>query len=875
MACESSIASCSIANSSIANCSAYARSDNETRGRRGHPRTRICLVGPVGDDPTVVQAAKCHGLPVVHSETGAEYAGDRGTIFIVERFEGPLFEELRQRSLVFSSRLMVQCAQRSIPFPDKGRPIYNLSMDGVVLVFAGFKSRSELCGLLLLSHYMGASVRDRFSCGNVTHCVADSVNSPKYELCGGLEIPIMKKEWVLKAWAHRDDKDFSATSEDMMKLRLEAFKGVQLAFLGFAPDEQKHMEEVALANGAMVGEPTDANCNFLVVDDSNPMPPVVPPDLDPKTHVVRSEWFWASIQHSRCFMAGSYRYDYSPVTPLRPSSDVAPKTESKRRKLRESLAQQLAQEAEQSVLVDPFSPESPRHKRRVSANKSLTILDISLSPDKRSQVLDAVGEGQENVEPPDLSRMSKRQQVCMELLQTETNYVAILHTILTLFKDPLEDPSNEVMRGEPLLDSAEVRLIFGHLPPIYDVHRSLQLRLQSMVRSWSEDLSVGEAVLAHREAFAKAYPPFVNNFESVRETLAMCDRQRPRFHAFLKRCQTKPECGRQTLAELMIRPIQRLGSMILLLKEIQKRTPKNNKDFEELEKAIAALNQVMLHINEGKRKTESQVAMFDIFNDIEKCPANILSGHRFFVTSLDVVEIGEGGLSRKGDALTLFLFSDLLEVSRRRGKTALTSRSPASTLGRAGMPKTYKHIHMVYLYDIKRVIELEPVDENDVKDAFGLVLRLPEACENLYTFVTEPSAPWRDFLSTLCLQMAKVYSAPDHTAFMKKMSIRDLGLDPSALQTTLAKALKYAAKKGEKLSRALSITRRVATPKHRLSRAMSTFISPLKSMTNQSPLHGMRSSSNLNVQADSPCSSPQRTTSVKSHSYGPSASKCV
>ncbi|KAK8770862.1 hypothetical protein V5799_025894 [Amblyomma americanum] len=162
--------------------------------------------------------------------------------------------------------------------------------------------------------------------------------------------------------------------------------------------------------------------------------------------------------------------------------------------------------------------------------------------------------------------MSKRQQVCMELLQTETNYVAILNTILTLFKNPLEDPSSVVMRGEPLLDSAEVRLIFGHLPPIYDVHRSLQMRLQAMVLSWSEDMSVGEAVLAHREAFAKAYPPFVNNFERVRETLAQCDRQRPRFHAFLKRCQTKPECGRQTLAELMIRPIQRLGSMILLLK---------------------------------------------------------------------------------------------------------------------------------------------------------------------------------------------------------------------------------------------------------------------------------------------------------------------
>lgn len=38
-----------------------------------------------------------------------------------------------------------------------------------------------------------------------------------------------------------------------------------------------------------------------------------------------------------------------------------------------------------------------------------------------------------------------------------------------------------------------------------------------------------------------------------------------RFHAFLKGRQTKPECGRQTLQELLIRPVQRLPSISLLL----------------------------------------------------------------------------------------------------------------------------------------------------------------------------------------------------------------------------------------------------------------------------------------------------------------------
>ncbi|KAH8041303.1 hypothetical protein HPB51_014584 [Rhipicephalus microplus] len=197
---------------------------NETLSCRGYPKQRICLVGSLKDNESVVQAAKCQGLPVVYSESGEEFAGDRGTVFVVENFEGPLFEQLKQRSLVLGPLVLLQCAERSIPFPDKGRPIYNLAMDGLVIVFTGFKSRSELCELLLLSHYMGASVRDKFSSRTVTHCVADCVTSAKYELSDALDIPIMKKEWLLEAWAHRNEKDFSVTSESM-RGKTETTKG--------------------------------------------------------------------------------------------------------------------------------------------------------------------------------------------------------------------------------------------------------------------------------------------------------------------------------------------------------------------------------------------------------------------------------------------------------------------------------------------------------------------------------------------------------------------------------------------------------------------------------------------------------------------------
>jgi hypothetical protein len=163
------------------------------------------------------------------------------------------------------------------------------------------------------------------------------------------------------------------------------------------------------------------------------------------------------------------------------------------------------------------------------------------------------------------------------------------------------------------------------------------------------------------DSLLKTYPPFVNFYEKTKEAIAACDKTKPRFHAFLKIAQSKPECGRQTLTELLIRPVQRLPSTLLLLDDILKETSKTHKDYDLLTRAIASLKEVMTHINEDKRKIENQLTMFVLMNDIENCPATLLSSHRSFLKKLDVYEMSNE-LLKKGAQLTLFLFSDCLEV---------------------------------------------------------------------------------------------------------------------------------------------------------------------------------------------------------------------
>lgn len=131
-----------------------------------------------------------------------------------------------------------------------------------------------------------------------------------------------------------------------------------------------------------------------------------------------------------------------------------------------------------------------------------------------------------------------------------------------MFKKPLED---KIDKSDELVNSTEAKIIFGNFPPIYEVHKNMLEEFRYAAAHWTEDTSIGNIILKYASDLVKAYPPYVNFFENTKEMLDQCDQNKPRFHAFLKICQSKPECGRQSLKELLIKPVQRLPSISLLL----------------------------------------------------------------------------------------------------------------------------------------------------------------------------------------------------------------------------------------------------------------------------------------------------------------------
>lgn len=623
--------------------------------------------------------------------------------FVCELFEGKVFQLLKKkRCHICAPPFLTYIHSRKRILPETCRPLFNGSMFGVAVCFTGFATKRDAVSQLAdLVHFMGGSVRKDFS-GKITHIVAHVAQGQKYKNAVNLGKHIMTESWVLEAWQNRHNPSFKATKSEFVELyQMKPFHGLKISFLGFSSEETEHMQELTIQNAGNHVAVGENGCTHLVIEESYNLD--LSSDNVKATHVVKQEWFWASIQLDVCAEETLYSYIDEKGTPLG--------TGSQRRHKRKHC--------NISGLSDLLSPGSP-----FGSNKRQSR-DGALSSLSSATFESSIGSPFSMIESPALKELAKkeitsRHQNCLELQQTERNYVGILQAIITVFKEPLEQSVNQ--RGGALLAAEEIKTIFGAIPDLLKVHEKLLDSINYLVDNWHEEQLIGKVITDCADGMIKAYPGFVNYFEMIKETIVKCDKERPRFHAFLKLSLTNPDCHRQSLTELLIRPVQRLPSLTLLLNDILKHTNENNPDHVYVKEAKEAIKNVLTHINEDKRKTETQVQMFEIIREIENCPPYLLSAQRSLISKADIQEVSEG-LLLKCDHLTMFLFNDSIEIAKKknRGGNSVTYKSPAiQNIQRGGVQqKSFKHVDFIELAHLKSVVDIK--EEADYKEMFGLI----------------------------------------------------------------------------------------------------------------------------------------------------------
>ncbi|XP_050978389.1 protein ECT2 isoform X5 [Labeo rohita] len=781
---------------------------DETEDALPRVETRVVLVGEAGNMAELEKALQDINTPCIKTDNVRDFGDGENcefeTVFVLKDFQAPEYSFLyKNDNRILGPPAVMHCASKGEPLPFSSRPLFSMTMLNLSLCFTGFRKKDEVVTLVNLVHHMGGTIRKDFDSAKVTHLIARSTHGEKYRLAVCMGTPILTPEWIHKAWEHKDDINFHASNEEFRtEFKVPPFQDCVLSFLGFSEEEKTNMEERTQKHGGRVQAVGDERCTHLVVEENSIKE--LPFTPSKRLYVVKQEWFWGSIQMDA--RAGETMYSYEkPESPAMKKavsllSLTTPNSGRKRRRLRETLAQ-LTKETE----ISPFPP-----RKRPSAEHSLSmgsLLDISNTPDTCKS-------SGENAKPPKsstpaLPKQSARWQVSKELYQTESNYVDILATVLQLFKYPLD---KEGQVGGPILAQEEIKTIFGSIPDIYEVHTRIKADLEELVMNWSEERSVGDIILKYSKELVKAYPPFVNFFEMSKETIVRCERQKPRFHAFLKINQAKPECGRQTLVELLIRPVQRLPSVALLLNDIKKHTSDDNPDKVTLEKAIESLKEVMTHINEDKRKTEGQKQIFDVVYEVDGCPANLLSSHRSLVHRVETIALGDKPCDR-GEHVTLFLFNDCLEIARKRHKVITTFRSP---LGQTRPPAQLKHIALMPLSQIRRVLDIQ--DTEECQNAFALVVRPPTEQENLlFSFqLTAEDTLKSAWLKTLCRQVANTICRADAEDLIQSTDPDSVQVSTKDMDSTLSRASRAIKKTSKKVTRAFSFTK---TPKRVLQRA--------------------------------------------------------
>ncbi|KAM4041459.1 protein ECT2 isoform 2-T2 [Anomaloglossus baeobatrachus] len=779
--------------------------------------TRVVLVQDAGRNDALLKALEEIKHPYVTTESVEEYAEadapEFENVFVISDFQHPSFRYLYKAACrVLGPPIILVCAQKGEPMPFTSRPLYCASMLNLVLCFTGFRKKEELVKLVTLVHHMGGTIRKDFS-SKVTHLVASSTHGDKFRVAVSLGTPIMKADWILKAWEKRNELEFSATEEAFKsEFKVSPFQDCVLSFLGFSEEERVSMEEMTIMQGGQFLPVGDENCTHLVVEEN--LVKELPFEPPKKLYVVKQEWFWGSIQMDARAGETMYLFEKQDSPVLKKSvSLLSLNTPSnrKKRRLKDTLAQ-ITRETD----ISPFPP-----RKRPSAEHSLSmgsLLDISNTPESGKSLSDTpkITSKPCKISTPVPQKQSARWQVAMELYQTESNYVDILTTVVQLFQLPLE---KEGQVGGPLLAPEEIKTIFGSIPDILDVHTKIKEDLEKMMIDWAETKSIGEIFLCYSKDLVKTYPPFVNFFEMSKETIITCERLKPRFHAFLKINQSKPECGRQTLVELMIRPVQRLPSVALLLNDLKKHTSEDNPDKMMLEKAIESLKEVMTHINEDKRKTEGQRQIFDVVYEVDGCPANLLSSHRMLVQRVETIALGED-LCDRGEQVTLFLFNDCLEIARKRHKVIGTFKSPH---GHTRPPASLKHISLMPLSQIKKVLDIRETEE--CHNAFALVVRPPtEQANQLFSFQLTTEEPLKaDWLKMLCRHIANTICKADAENLIYTTDPDSLEVNTKDVDSTLSRASRAIKKTSKKVTRAFSFSK---TPKRALQRALMVHNTP-------------------------------------------------
>uniref|UniRef100_A0A6Q2YQK2 Rho guanine nucleotide exchange factor (GEF) 1b n=1 Tax=Esox lucius TaxID=8010 RepID=A0A6Q2YQK2_ESOLU len=208
----------------------------------------------------------------------------------------------------------------------------------------------------------------------------------------------------------------------------------------------------------------------------------------------------------------------------------------------------------------------------------------------------------------DLSKKeTKRQEVINELFATEHAHVRMLSVLLTVFWKPLEKAE--------LMDTTELSTIFPSLDEIIELHYAFYENLKKLRQDTFIVKTIGTTLLNRFEGtegewFQKLTSRFCSHQTWALELLKSRQKKDPRFHAFIQEAESRPQCRRLQLKDIIPTEMQRLTKYPLLLENIAKCT-EDSWEKEKIQRSAECCRKILNHVNEEVKQMENLLTLKD------------------------------------------------------------------------------------------------------------------------------------------------------------------------------------------------------------------------------------------------------------------------
>lgn len=214
--------------------------------------------------------------------------------------------------------------------------------------------------------------------------------------------------------------------------------------------------------------------------------------------------------------------------------------------------------------------------------------------------------------PEDLKKLSKkeikRQEVINELFATEHAHVRMLSVLQTVFSRPLE--------REEIMSMTELATIFPSLDEIIEMHYAFYENLKKLRQEDEYIVKIISTPLLNRfsgsegEWFQKLTSRFCSYQSWALEQIKSKQKKDPRFNAFILEAESKPQCRRLQLKDMIPIEMQRLTKYPLLLENIAKNTD-DKAEKENINQAAESCRKILNHVNDQVKHIENLLILKD------------------------------------------------------------------------------------------------------------------------------------------------------------------------------------------------------------------------------------------------------------------------